>query len=86
MSNFTFLKERWPILENLGRLAERNLYIDSNTTFIKCGMFGEILVKYMVSMEEVDETLIAHDNSHNNRIKLLKKEDLIPDDIESILQ
>lgn len=85
MSNFTFLKERWPILENLGRIAERNLYIDSNTTFIKCGMFGEILVKYMVSMEEVDETLIAHDNNHNNRIKLLKKEDLIPDDIDSIL-
>lgn len=85
MSNFAFLKERWPILENLARLAERNIYIDSNTTFIKCGMFGEILVKYMVSMEEVDESLIAHDNSHNNRIKLLKKEDLIPEDIENIL-
>ena len=85
MSNFTFLKERWPILENLGRLAERNLYIDSNTTFIKCGMFGEILVKYMVSMEEIDETIISHDNNHNNRIKLLKKEDLIPEDIDSIL-
>lgn len=85
MGNFTFLKERWPILENLGRLAERNLYIDSNTTFIKCGMFGEILVKYMVSMEGSDETLIANDNNHNNRIKLLKKEDLIPDDIDSIL-
>lgn len=85
MSNFTFLRERWPILENLGRLAERNLYIDSNTTFIKCGMFGEILVKYMVSMEDVDEKLIAHDNNHNNRIKQLKKEDLIPADIDSIL-
>ncbi len=85
MSNFTFLKERWPILENLGKLAERNLYIDSNTTFIKCGMFGEILVKYMVSMDDVDETLIAHDNNHNNRIKLLKKEDLIPTDIDNIL-
>lgn len=85
MSNFTFLKERWPILENIGKLAERNLYIDPNTTFIKCGMFGEILVKYMVSMEEVDETLIEHDNTHNNRIKLLKKEDLIPEDIDSIL-
>ncbi|GEM_PF-4845054 len=58
MSNFTFFKERWLILENLGRLAERNLYIDSNTTFIKCGMFGEILVKYMVSMEEVDESAL----------------------------
>ena len=49
MSNFKFLKEKWPILYNLGRLAERNLYIDSNTTFIKCGMFGEILVQYMYS-------------------------------------
>lgn len=85
MSNFNFLKEKWPILENLGRLAERNIYIDSNTTFIKCGMFGEIIVKYMISMEEIDETLISHDNSHNNRIKLLKKEDLIPDDIDNIL-
>lgn len=47
-------------------------------------MFWEILVKYMVSMENVDETLIAHDRSHNNRIKLLKKEYLIPKDIESI--
>lgn len=85
MSNFTFLKEKWPILENLGNLAERNLYIDSNTTFIKCGMFGEIIVQYMFSMEEVDDSLIAHDNNHNNRIKLLKKEDLIPEDIDNIL-
>ncbi|MBN1074468.1 type I restriction-modification system endonuclease [Clostridium botulinum] len=85
MNNFAFLEDKWPILGNLGRLAEKNLYIDSNTTFIKCGMFGEIIVKYMVSMEEVDETLIAHDNNHNNRIKLLKMEDLIPDDIDNIL-
>lgn len=85
MSNFKFLKEKWPILENLGRLAERNLYIDSNTTFIKCGMFGEIVVQYMFSMEKIDTVLIAHDNSHNNRIKLLKKEDLIPEDIDNIL-
>ncbi|ADL50873.1 type I restriction-modification system endonuclease [Clostridium cellulovorans] len=85
MSNFTFLKEKWPILENLGRLAERNLYIDSNTTFIKCGMFGEIVVQYMFSMEKIDYTSIADDNNHNNRIKLLKKEDLIPEDIDNIL-
>lgn len=85
MSNFTFLKEKWSILENLGRLAERNLYIDSNTTFIKCGMFGEIVVQYMFSMEDIDTSLIAHDNNHNNRIKLLKKEDLIPEDIDNIL-
>lgn len=85
MGNFIFLKEKWPILENLGRLAERNLYIDSNTTFIKCGMFGEIVVQFMFSMEEVDESSIVHDNNHNNRIKLLKKQDLIPEDIDNIL-
>ncbi|MBW6411009.1 type I restriction-modification system endonuclease [Clostridium weizhouense] len=85
MSNFAFLKEKWSILENLGKLAERNLYIDSNTTFIKCGMFGEIVVQFMFSMEEIDDTLISHDNNHNNRIKLLKKEDLIPEDIDNIL-
>ena len=85
MSNFEFLKKRWPILENLGRLAERNLYIDSNTTFMKCGMFGEIIVKYMFSIEHIDETPIVYNNNHNNRIKLLKKEDLIPEDIDTIL-
>lgn len=85
LGNFNFLKAKWPILENLGKLAERNLYIDSNTTFIKCGMFGEIIVQFMFSMEQIDDTLIAHDNNHNNRIKLLKKEDLIPEDIDNIL-
>jgi type I restriction enzyme R subunit len=85
MSNFKFLKEKWPILENLGRLAERNIYIDSNTTFMECGMFGEILVQFMLSMEQVDETQISNENNHKNRIKLLKKEDLIPEDIDNIL-
>ncbi|WP_129598580.1 type I restriction-modification system endonuclease [Anaerophilus nitritogenes] len=85
MSNFVFLKERWPILENLGRLAERNLYIDSNTTFIKCGIFGEIIVQFMFSMEDIDASLVGQDNNHNNRIKLLKKEEFIPEDIDNIL-
>lgn len=53
MSNFTFLKERQPILENLGRLAEKNLYIDFNTTYIKCGMFREILV-----MEDIKNNIM----------------------------
>lgn len=84
MSNFTFLRKKWPILENLGRLAERNLYIDSNTTFIKCGMFGEIVVQYMFSMEAVDNNLRPYDNNHNNRIRILKGKDLIPKDIDAI--
>lgn len=86
MSNFTFLRKKWPILENLGRLAEHNLYIDSNTTFMKCGMFGEILVQYMFSMEEIDNRLRPYDNNHSNRIKILKNKGLLPIEIENILQ
>ncbi|CAG7840412.1 hypothetical protein CLOHAE12215_01836 [Clostridium haemolyticum] len=85
MSNFDFLREKWPILCNLGELAEKNIYNDSNTSFTKMGMFAETLVKYIISYENIDETLIAHDNSHVNRIKLLDKEGLISDDIKLIL-
>lgn len=65
MGNFKFLEEKWPILYNLGEAAERNLYIDSNTTLMKVGMFGEVVVKYMLSMEGIDEYILGNDNNHN---------------------
>lgn len=85
MGNFKFLEEKWPMLYNLGEAAERNVYIDSNTTLMKVGMFGEIVVKYMLSMEGIDENILGKDNNHNNRIKLLKKEELINPEIDNIL-
>ena len=85
MSNFSFLQEKWPALSKLGEFAEKYIYQDSNTTFIKLGMFGETIVKYIIKLEDVDEILISHDKSQVNRIKLLKKEDLLPEEIENIL-
>lgn len=40
MSNFKFLQERFPILANLGNLAEKYLYNDPNSCLIKLGMIG----------------------------------------------
>ncbi|RDY22586.1 type I restriction-modification system endonuclease [Romboutsia maritimum] len=86
MSNFEFLNEKYPELAKLGEFAEKYIYQDSNTTFIKLGIFGEQVVKYIIKLEDIDEILISHDKSQINRIKLLKKEDLLPEEIESILQ
>lgn len=86
MSNFSFLNEKWPALAKLGEFAEKYIYQDSNTSFIKLGIFGETIVKYIIKLEDIDEILISHDRSQVNRIKLLKKEDLLPEEIENILQ
>ena len=82
-SNFDFLDERWPILASLGRLAEKYLYNDSNTCFYKLGLFGETVVKYMLAFDKIDEPV--SENTHLNRIKLLKRNGLIPKDIDDIL-
>lgn len=86
MSNFNFLNEKYPELAKLGEFAEKYIYKDSNTAFIKLGIFGEKLVRYIIKLEDIDEIYISHDKSQVNRIKLLRKEDLLPDEIESILQ
>lgn len=86
MSNFSFLSEKFPSLEKLGEFAEKYIYQDSNSSFIKLGIFGENIVKYIIKLEDVDESHISHDRSQLNRIKLLKKEDLLPEEIENILQ
>ena len=85
MSNFSFLSEKYPALAKLGEFSEKYIYQDSNTTFIKLGIFGENIVKNIIKLEDIDETHISHDKSQINRIKLLKREDLLPEEIESIL-
>lgn len=81
-SNFEFLKDRWPMLTQLGVLAEKNMREDSNTTLIKLGMFAEILVKYMFAYDNLEEPA---DGKLASRISILKRNDLLPDDINDIL-
>jgi len=82
-SNFEFLKKAFPVLAGLGSTAESYLYADRNSCLIKLGMFGETVVNLMLELDKIAPP--EYDNTHANRIKLLKKEGLVPPDIDDIL-
>lgn len=81
MSNFTFLETRWSDLARLGDLSEKYVYSDPNTSVIKQGMLAEVMVKYMLAYDGIKEP--DYDNTHANRIRLLKKNDLLPHEIDN---
>lgn len=81
MSNFGFLERRWKDLARLGELAEKYVYSDPNTSIIKQGMFSEVMVKYMLAYDGIEEP--SYDNTHANRLRLLKKNDLLPREIDN---
>lgn len=73
-SNFDFLTKKWSMLADLGKLAEKNIYEDSNTTLIKLGMFAELLVQYIYAYENLTE---PEENKQATKIKILKQYDLV---------
>ncbi len=82
-NNFVFLESKFPLMANLGHLAESYLYTDTNSCLIKLGQFGETLVKQMFVLDGI--TAPDFDNTHANRIRVLKREGLVPKDIDDIL-
>lgn len=76
MSNFDFLSPDWPVLYELGELAERNLQIDPNTSLIKLRMFAETLTKYLSAYEKMED---ATEGPQVARINLLGSSGVIPD-------
>ncbi|MDY4196062.1 MAG: type I restriction-modification system endonuclease [Peptoniphilaceae bacterium] len=82
-SNFEYLKRYWPALAQIGAAAENYLYSDPNACIYKLGMFGERLILEIFAFEHIPEPAV--DNTHFNRIRLLKREGLIPKKIDDIL-
>lgn len=82
-SNFEFLNKYWPVLAQLGANAENYLYSDPNACIYKLGMFSERLVLEMLVFEKIDEP--QNDNTHANRIRLLKRAGLLPFEIDNTL-
>lgn len=74
-SNFDFLNRYWETLARIGKAAERYLYNDPNACIYKLGMFAERLVQEIFAKERLTEP--TYDNTHANRIKILKREGLI---------
>ncbi len=82
-SNFEYLKRYWPALAQIGAAAENYLYSDPNACLYKLGMFGERLILEIFAFEHIPEPTV--DNTHSNRIRMLKREGLIPKKIDDIL-
>ena len=81
-SNFKFLQNDWQGLAKIGEMAEYMLYKDPNTAIMKLRQFGEELVKLMLKAENFsyDKNVLPVD-----RILILKRAGLIPEDIDRIL-
>lgn len=74
-SNFDFLSRYWVTLAKIGKTAESYLYNDPNACIYKLGMFAERLVLEIFANERITEP--DYNNTHANRIKILKREGLI---------
>ena len=82
ISNFEFLKDKFPILFNLGSLAEKYCYTDSNSCLTKLGMIGETIVNLIVIYDNV---LLPEKNNAAIKIKFLHSEGLLTKDLVDIL-
>lgn len=82
-SNFSFLEERWSLLASVGMMAEKYIYTDPNSCLIKLGLFAESIVRLIFTLDNLAEPQM--DNTHANRIRILKNEGLLPKDIDDIL-
>ena len=82
-SNFDFLNSYWPVLAQTGAIAESYLYTDPNSSMIKIGMFAEQVVAEIFSFEKLQTP--AMDDNQAARIRILKREGLLPSAIDDIL-
>lgn len=79
MSNFSFLKAYWPDFAQIMEFAENYVYTDPASSKNKSGLFVELMVREILKIENIPEP--ETDNSHYNRIKLLKNNGLLPYDV-----
>lgn len=80
-SNFSFLEAKFPILSNLGSLAESYLYSDSNSCLIKLGMIGETIINLIFIYDHIP---YPKDDNMSNRIFTLYQEGLLTKDLTDI--
>ena len=81
-SNFDFLEEKFPILADYGKKAEKYLYSDSNSCLMKLGMIGETIVNLICKFDRVQ---LPFENTAAVRIDILYREDLIDSEIQDVL-
>lgn len=81
-SNFTFLAKYWPDMAEIGSMAEAYLYSDPNACVYKLGLLTERIVDQIIRFERMP---VAADLTFADRIKMLRREDLLPKNVDDIL-
>jgi type I restriction enzyme R subunit len=81
-SNFSYLEQEYPILFNIGQVAEYNLHSDPVTSLFKLRQFGERLTEYIFEEHHLE---FPYDNSFHNRLKTLEFEGILPDRVKDLL-
>lgn len=78
-SNFDFLSEEYPLLHNLAKAAEYNLYQDPSTSLYKLRQFGEYMSAQIFDTYGMD---LPEKDTFQSRIYTLKNQGLLPLSIE----
>ena len=80
MSNFDFLNTYWPDFAKIMEFAENYVYTDPASSKNKSGLFLELMVREILRVENIPEPEDKKENTHYNRIKLLKENGVLPYD------
>lgn len=78
LSNFTSIEKEYPQLAHIGKLAERNTYIDPSTTLSKLRLLLELLSKLITQYEYIDD---SDRQDQLSRLQKLETEGVVPQDI-----
>ncbi len=81
-SNFDFLQIEFPVLFQIANTAEKYIYSDASSCLFKLGLFGETLVNFVLKFNDISP---PEENTHANRIKLLKYKGFLPQEVDNIL-
>lgn len=81
MSNFDFLNTYWPDFAKIMEFAENYVYTDPASSKNKSGLFLELMVREILRIENIPEPEDKKENTHYNRIKLLKEDGVLPYDV-----
>ena len=81
MSNFAFLQAYWPDFAKILDFAEKYVYSDPASSKNKTGLFVELMIREIMRIENIPEPCDAKENTHYNRIRLLKNGGYLPYDV-----
>lgn len=78
LHNFKFLEKDWPILAQVGEIAERNVFQHPNLAISELRKFAETITKYILAKEEIRE---ERGTNQEERLKVLFYDQTIPKEI-----